>query len=221
MKELVKYVAYDEGTIEIRLIEYPTAKDWFEVKRRALKTIGMKPLNKPDSEWIASILEARHSPIRRAMYSFELDFIPSNTATHFARHKHADVYISSLRNDIQEYIDGDHAPRNTPVGMIIDANAEELQVIANKRLCKKAAELTRRVTKAMCQLAIAVTPEMKKCLVPLCVYCGNTCHEMKPCEKGVRLRNAHHTDRRTRRSNDRHEKKRFIPRRNRRKGRTV
>ena len=204
-------VPYDEGAIIVTLIEYPTKRDWFEVKRRALKTIGKKPKTPPDSEWISDILEARHSPIRRAMYSFDLEFIPSNTATHFARHKHADVYVSSLRNDIQEFIDGDHAPRNTPVGMIIDANAEELQVMSNKRLCKKAAVLTRRVMKAMCKLAIRVTPEMQGKLVPLCVYCGNTCHEMHPCEKGVKLKNARSIERKCRRNDGHHEKKRVHP----------
>lgn len=180
-KELVIDVKHDEGTIRIKLIEYPTKHDWFEVYRRALKTINKRPTKQPTSEWIASILEARHSPIRRAMYSFEFEDIPSNTATHYARHIHAQPYISSLRNDLQEFIDGDHAPRNTPVGMILDVNAEEVQVMANKRLCKKAALMTRRVMWAMCKLICVVTPEMEKNLVPLCEYCGGVCHEMKPC----------------------------------------
>lgn len=180
-KELVIDVKHDEGTIRIKLIEYPTEYDWFEVYRRALKTINKRPTKQPTSEWIASILEARHSPIRRAMYSFEFEDIPSNTATHYARHVHAQPYISSLRNDLQEFIDGDHAPRNTPVGMILDVNAEEIQVMANKRLCKKAALMTRRVMWAMCKLICVVTSEMEKNLVPLCEYCGGVCHEMKPC----------------------------------------
>jgi hypothetical protein len=65
--------------------------------------------------------------------------------------------------------------------MIFDTNAEELQIIANKRLCGKAAALTRKVAKAMCELATEVTPEMEGLLVPLCVYCGGVCHEMQPC----------------------------------------
>lgn len=46
----------------IKLIESPTEKDWLEVKRRALVTIGKKPVNPPTSEWKREILEARHSP---------------------------------------------------------------------------------------------------------------------------------------------------------------
>lgn len=174
-------VPYEEGIIEVKLIGYPGEHEWFEVYRRALKTIGKRPVRNPSPEWIHDMLEARHSPIRYAMYSFEIDCIPSNTSTHFARHKHADVYISTLRNDLQEFIDGDHAPRMTEVGMILDANGEEIQIIANKRLCAKAAKRTRDVTRAMCQLVEMVTPSMTGNLVPLCEYCGGVCHEMKSC----------------------------------------
>ena len=174
-------VPYAEGVIRVKLIEWPTEHDWFEVYRRALICSHKKPTRMPTSDWISAILEARHTPIRRAMYSFEFEEIPSNTATHFARHGHADKWISTLRNDLYEFVDGDHAPRNTPVGMIMDVNAQEIQVMANMRLCKTAAELTRMVMQAMCRLVEMVTPEMRGKLVPLCVYCGGVCHEMKPC----------------------------------------
>lgn len=167
--------------MQITLIEAPGSRDWFEVKRRALVTIGKTPTDVPDSEWKRKILEARHSPIRRLVYAFLFEGIPSNTATHFARHIHAQPYISSLRNDRQKAMDGDSAPRNTPVDMILDVNAEELMVIANKRLCNQAAELTRRVAKTMCNLAIEATPELDGLLVPMCEYHGGVCHEMKPC----------------------------------------
>lgn len=185
-RNLVKLIEHAEGVIRVELIDYPTPEDWFEVYRRALKTINKRPKKTPDSAWISAILEARHSPIRRAMYSFEFEDIPSNTATHYARHVHAQPYISTLRNDLQEFIDGDHAPRNSPVGMILDVNAEELQVMANKRLCMKAAAMTRRVMYEMCQLVETVTPEMAGKLVPLCGYCGGVCHEMKPCGRSGR-----------------------------------
>lgn len=185
MVGLYKDVPYSEGVIRVKLIGAPNDDTWFEVKRRALITIGKTPTTLPTPEWINSILEARHSPIRCAVYSFEFENIPSNTATHFARHKHADPYISTLRNDLQEHVDGDHAPRNTPVSMILDVNAEEMQIIANKRLCAKAAELTRKVTRAMCDLVLTVTPEMEGNLVPLCEYCGGICHEMKPCGRYI------------------------------------
>jgi thymidylate synthase ThyX len=77
-------------------------------------------------------------------------------------------------------MDGDAAPRNTPVNMIYDVNAEELMTVANKRLCSKAAEKTREVVAEMCRLAAEVTPELKTLLVPECDRHG-VCFEMYPC----------------------------------------
>lgn len=169
---------------KITLIDYPEEFDWKECKRRALITVygkGLGKVTEPTSEWKHKILEARHSPIRYLRYSFQIENIPSNTAVHLCRHVHAQPYVSSLRNDRQEAMDGDKAPRDTPVNMILDVNAEELMVIANKRLCGKAAGKTREVVATMCYGAIAVTPELEGLLVPMCKYQGNVCHEMFPC----------------------------------------
>lgn len=171
--------------IKVTLIGAPNEHDWLEVKRRACVTAWKRPKTMPDSEWRHKILEARHTPIRRLMYSFLIEGIPSNIATHFARHVHAQPYISSLRNDRQSFTDGDKAPRDTPVNMIIDINAEELQVMANKRLCNKAAKTTREVMMRMCVAAIDATPELDGLLVPLCVYCGGKCHEMVSCREDM------------------------------------
>ena len=191
-------VQHKHGLTKISMIEYPGPEDWAAVYRRALITEGKTPKdpNKcPTWVWIRRILDARHSPIRRAMYAFEFEDIPSNTSVHFCRHVHAQPYVSSLRTDrirpeyleqlradLGEFVDSDHAPRMTPVGMILDVNAEELQEMANKRLCMKAAEVTRQMMQGMKELAVLATPVIARCLVPRCVYCGGVCHEMHGCE---------------------------------------
>ena len=169
--------------MKVELLTGPNELDWIGVKRRALVTIGKGRgyITPPNSEWRHRILEARHSPIRHLWYGFMIEDIPSNIATHLARHVHAQPYISTLRNDRQNVMDGDLAPRNTPVDMILDVNAEELMVIANKRLCSKAAPKTREVVQEMCRLAEEATPEFAGLLVPACMYNGGICHEMKPC----------------------------------------
>ena len=190
-------VQHKNGTTKITLIGYPGPEDWMEVKRRALVTIGKHPVTPPKSEWIESMLCARHTPIRYAMYSYEFEDIPSNTSTHYARHVHAQPYISTLRPDRvenrQEYmeklrdefgvfLDSDHLPRMTPVGMILDANAEALMQIMNKRLCRTSSEVTRIVAYGMVNITVNVTPEMSRFLVPMCVYCGCVCHEYDSCD---------------------------------------
>lgn len=172
--------------MDVRLIEYPTEKDWVECKRRALITMygkGLGDIKSPAPEWRHKILEARHSPIRHLWYCFLYEDIPSNTSVHLCRHVHSQPYVSSLRNDRQEIMDGDAARRDTPVNMILDINAEELMVIANKRLCNLASEKTREVVTMMCEKALEVTPELAGLLVPMCMYHGGKCHEMFPCGK--------------------------------------
>lgn len=169
--------------MKITLIKHPTESDWWEVKRRALVTIGKKPQIAPHLGWKRAILTARHSPIRYLTYSFLIEGVPSNTATHLVRHHVGfQPYVSSLRNDRQDKLDGDQAPRNTPVDMILDLNAEALMVLANKRLCMQAAPRTRQAVQMMCRLVEETEPEVwEGLLVPMCVWCGGICHEMKPC----------------------------------------
>lgn len=137
-----------------------------------------KPIS---SKLLYKILRARHSPIRVLNFAFLIEDIPSNIATHLVRHVHAVPFVSSLRNDRQERIDGDLAPRNTPVNMIFYCNAEELMIVANKRLCSKASEKTREAVERMCACVVKKYPEFHSMLVPMCIYHGNVCHEIEPC----------------------------------------
>lgn len=163
--------------MKITLLEYPTDQEWLEVKRRALVTIGKRAVSPPSEEWKAEILRARHSPIRYLRFSFLLEGIPSWVSVHLCRHVHAQPYVRSQRNDRQTEYDRNKAPQDTPVDMILDVNAEELMVIANKRLCNMAALETHSAVAAMCREVIAHCPEFEPFLVPMCEYTGG-CKEM-------------------------------------------
>jgi hypothetical protein len=164
----------------VKLNEFPTDRDWMAVKERALVTIGKKAVTEPDTRWKEKMLEARHSPVRRLMFSFYLE-VPYWVSVHLCRHIHSQPYVISQRNDRQSDYDRDKAPQNAPVAMIWDMNAEELMVIANKRLCMQAAAETREVVQEMCRLVVEKLPEFEHVLVPMCEYHGGKCHEMKPC----------------------------------------
>lgn len=166
----------------VTCIRWPTDDDWLACKQRALVTVGLHVKNPPNSEWKRSILEARHSPIRCLPFSFYLEGIPSYLATHFARH-HVGVekYIKTQRNDRQQDFDRRAARQDTPVDMILDLNAESLQVLANKRLCGQADAETRKVMQQICNAAIEKCPEIESMLVPICIWQGGVCHEMKCC----------------------------------------
>ena len=168
--------------VTVKLLKYPTDEDWMEVKRRALVTVGMKPVSGPDSYWKYKILRARHSPIRYLVYSFYIHDIPSWVSVHLVRHHEGiQPYVKSQRNDRQDKYDRNAARQDSPVDMIIDVNAEALMVLANKRLCGQASPETQKVVAMMCREAIKVTPELENLLVPMCVHNGGECHEMHPC----------------------------------------
>ena len=167
--------------VNISIIEWPDEADWIACKRRAMVTIGKSTETVPEIAWRRKILEARHSPIRRLHFSFYLENLPSWVSVHLCRHVHSQPYVQSQRNDRQEKYDRTKAPQDSPVDMIFDTNAEELMVIANKRLCQKASPETRNAVEAMCFLAQNKCPELEGLLVPMCEYQGGVCHEMYPC----------------------------------------
>ena len=166
--------------MKVTCIEYPTEQDWIACKERALVTVGLKAKTPPTDEWKKSILKARHSPIRRLRFSFYLEDIPYFVSVHLCRHIHSQPYVRSQRNDRQDNYDRTKAPQDAPINMIWDMNAEELMVIANKRLCNQASAETREVVRLMCQEVLKTNPEFEQFLVPMCEYVGE-CKEMKPC----------------------------------------
>ena len=172
--------------MNIKLLEYPSEADWLAVKQRALVTVGLTAKNEPSMEWKREILEARHSPIRRLHFAFLLEDIPSWVSVHLVRHIHAQPFVRSQRNDRQDSYDRNKAPQDAPVTMIWDMNAEELMVIANKRLCQQASAETMQVVAEMCQKVLDKCPEFAGMLIPMCQYHGGVCHEMNPCWKIVR-----------------------------------
>lgn len=167
--------------IKVTLTEYPTDKDWIRCKERALVTMGKEVKLPPSAEWKYKMLESRHSPIRCLMFSFKIE-CPYYVSVHLSRHIHAQPYIKSQRNDRQSEYDRREAPQNAMVSMIWDMNAEELMVIANKRLCHMADMVTQEVVKKMCEEVIKVCPEFKGqyLLVSSCFRNG-MCHEFRSC----------------------------------------
>lgn len=167
----------------VELVKYPSEDDWKFVKDCTLVTVGKTAITPPDITWKKSILEARHSPIRELRFAFRLIDVPYWVSTHLVRHIHAQPYVKTQRNDRQKEYDRNKAPQDAPVTMMWTMGAEELMIIANKRLCKTAAEETRKVVKEMCKLVEEKCPEFSGLLVPMCVWQGGVCHEMFPCKK--------------------------------------
>lgn len=174
--------------MKVTLIYKPEERELLLFKHCIWVTMGRKeaPKKPPSSKLLRDVLHARHSPVRVLNFAFLIEDIPSNIATHLARHVHAVPFVSSLRNDRQERMDGDNAPRNTPVDMIFYCNAEELMTVQNKRLCGRAAKKTQEVAQMMREEVIKSMPEIEWECVPMCVYHGGVCHELQSCGRCVR-----------------------------------
>lgn len=166
--------------MKIELIRHPSVEDWILCKQCALVTVGKDSVKEPTAKWKHDILKARHSPIRVLNFVFKLE-VPYWVSVHLCRHIHAQPFVRSQRNDRQSDYDRNSAPQNAPVTMLWYMNAEELMVIANKRLCLQASEETREVVRLICELVLAWCPEFQGLLVPMCQY--GRCNEMFPCKK--------------------------------------
>lgn len=171
----------------VTCLTWPESRDKILFLQAIRITMGRKDVTKePSSKLLHDVLNARHSPIRVLNFAFLIEDIPSNVSVHLCRHVHAVPFVSSLRNDRQDKIDGDAARRDTPIDMILYMNAEELMTMANKRLCMQAAAKTREVVQMMCDAATEKMPELDGLLVPMCEYHGGVCREIKPCGKCVK-----------------------------------
>lgn len=169
---------------KVTLVGVPTKEDLFWCKQCTVGTMGLKAKTEPTTEWLHTLLEARHSPIRELWYRFKIENLPYWVSVHLVRH-HMEFhpYVESQRNDRQDKYDREKAPQDAPVTMHLSMNAEMLMILANKRLCMKASKETREVVAEMCRLVEEKCPEFKGLLVPMCEYHGNVCHEIYGCGK--------------------------------------
>lgn len=165
----------------VEILKHPTENDWQLCKTCTLVTVGKESSKPPTEEWKKKILKARHSPIRTLEFCFRLNGIPSWCATHLVRHVHATPFVKTQRSDRNNGHDRGADRQDTPVNMCWFVNAEELMVIANKRLCRQAAYETRQVVQAICEAVIKVNPEFTEFLVPMCYWKNGKCDEFNCC----------------------------------------
>lgn len=168
--------------MEVEVLEYPTEKDWLNVKRRALITIGKTPIEPPDTEWKIKMLRCRHSPIRYLRFSFLLKDIPYWLHTELVRH-HVGVqfFVRSQRDDrAQNEVPRAEKPQGALVNMIMDINAESLCILMNKRLCGCATKEMQSLMYDIRAKVLDTNIEFDEFLVPMCKYL-HECKEFKSC----------------------------------------
>lgn len=146
--------------------------DWTEVKNACRNTVNKSATDTPATkEFIKKILISEHSPIRLVQVKWLWDSIKSWISVHFARHWLGwEKWVSTQRSD-RTGNDRDSARQDTPVNMIISANAQALINVSRWRLCYQASPETR---KYMEDLKIEIEnqgqQELSDVMVPNCVY---------------------------------------------------
>lgn len=165
----------------VEILKHPTEADWQLCKACTLVTVGKESSKPPTEEWKKKILRARHSPIRTLEFCFRLNNIPSWVATHLVRHVHATPFVKTQRSDRNNGHDRGADRQDTPINMCWFMNAEELMVVANKRLCRQASPETRQVVQAICDEVVKLNPEFAEFLVPMCYWKNGKCDEFSCC----------------------------------------
>ena len=167
--------------MEVKITDITT---WDTVKKAALYTVGKTTVvNSATADWVRSMLNAEHSPIREKIYHIELIGIPYWIANHFRTHFiGVNYYMSTSREDrTAAQTPRSELPQDAPVNLLISANAQSLINISRKRLCGKAHHETRKVWESVVDEMRNVDDVMASFMVRECVYRCGVCHEDKPC----------------------------------------
>ena len=143
-----------------------------------LRKLNSYTTGKPSQQSAASAYRAMHSPVRAILFLVEMRNVPTAVSTHFTRHKTGvEHFVKSNRPDRGG--DG-KADRDTPLNHAMLLNAQALQNILAKRLCKKSMGATVKVAQAIKNALIGVDNELWQHLHAQCVLCG-VCGEPKSC----------------------------------------
>ena len=154
--------------------------DWEEVVNDCRATVSKPELgHEPSKAWKRKILIAEHDPIRDIEIKFRWRGIPYWVAMHLK----TPIWrsrTSTQRNDRQTRYDRTKAPQDAPVDFTGDTNTQHLIDTSRKRLCRQAADETRKYWESLKVAVHDPEPEVSDAMVPNCVYrCG--CPEMHCC----------------------------------------
>lgn len=168
----------EDFTVKVAWHEDP----WQIIKDNAIFTEHKFEQGKyPSSAWKKQMLLCEHSPIRSGRIIIEIHNVPVFVIDHFVRHHEGFVpFVSSLRDDRNEFPEGYIPNRETPNSMRFDGNFQAFINISRKRLCGKAHKDTMRVWYAILDEVRKIEPELASVMVPECVYRG-FCPERKSC----------------------------------------
>jgi hypothetical protein len=166
--------------MKVKLLDFPSEKDWLAIKNATMTTIGKSVSTAPDDEWKYKILLSEHSPIRKLKFSWVWHDLPSWVSVHFVRHKVGiEHFVKTQRTD-RTGIDRNNLLQGALVIHECEANAQTIMNISRKRLCLQASIETREAWGLLLSEIKKVEPILYSLCVPECVYRGG-CPEFFSC----------------------------------------
>lgn len=165
--------------------------DWMNIKNLCRQTISMGDSSKePTQEWKRKLLIARHSPLRAGTVQWQWPEIPFYVMGHFVRHVHAIPFVGTSRSD-RTGVPREERKQTDDVTMQMIANVEELQHIAEKRLCYQADKTTREYAEDLKKTIRQYDEDVAWSLVPSCVRCGGCIEKFGNCQFYTNLMKDH------------------------------
>lgn len=154
---------------------------WPKVKAAARTTINKEGFGfAPSDSWKKTILLCEHSPIRKIRFSWKWINLKSWISVHFVRHwVGISHWVSTQRTD-RTGVDRDELPQSSLVMHECEADAQALINISRRRLCRQAADETRKAWLEVKQEVEKCDPVLASVMVPECIYRG-FCPEFNCC----------------------------------------
>lgn len=155
--------------------------DWLNIKNLCRGTVNMKDSEvNPSIEWKRKILICRHSPLRSGSVQWKWESIPSYVMGHYVRHVHAIPFVTTSRED-RTGVPREQRKQTDMVSMQMIANIEELQNIAEKRICYQADKTTREYMMDLKEEIKKYDEDIAWSLVPSCIRCGGCPESFSNC----------------------------------------
>ena len=151
-----------------------TKGSWLDVLNTCRSTVSKKFLTKePSEEFKRAIIVSEHSPIRTKLIKWVWRNLPYWVSTHFARHHIGfEKWISTQRNDRQEFYDREKAPQDAPVIFVGEGNTQALINMSKVRLCFTASKATRDKMVELKKGIKEIDKTTAWAMVPSCIYRG-------------------------------------------------
>lgn len=164
-------------------VEIRRVTSWERVLNACRMTVNKNYLEKePSEDFKKKLIRSEHSPLRMLEFDITIYDVPYWIHTELCRHHiGTEKFVTTSRPDrTKSGITRHEMPQDALVSMTLSMNAQAIINVSRVRLCRMAAEETRRVWEDVVAELAKIEPMLADACVRNCVYRSN-CPEITPC----------------------------------------